>query len=346
MDIATPAPAERRPRWPWIAAAAVLVAAILGFAAYLAFGRDSGPDAHRRREVLPRWAHRRAHQRRRQHADHQLVGRPDQEHHRHPDRGVRARLPEDAGGGAGAHPVDAGAGRAADGRVGRVHGGVDVPPGRRPGHHHRGEVARTRRKSRPPRSLGEGGSLFGSGVNQVGESLEYAVGVVAEESDPNVAGVAEQSTNASGPMAVIDDEGPRLGLATSTDRAPAALSIMQTPSLGGRESVSLGVLIALRSAFWPSPSTARADLYRSTDRAEGRSIVFIHVHKFVPLRWLKRLRGKLPRSVGRPVVSATQAPSKMLARAPCLRTRTIAHTGTSAIGVRQVPGDCTRAGTA
>jgi hypothetical protein len=43
MDIATPAPAARRPRWPWIAAAAVLVAAILGFAAYLALGRDSGP---------------------------------------------------------------------------------------------------------------------------------------------------------------------------------------------------------------------------------------------------------------------------------------------------------------
>lgn len=43
MDIATPAPAARRPRWPWITAAAVLVAAILGVAAYLAFGRDSGP---------------------------------------------------------------------------------------------------------------------------------------------------------------------------------------------------------------------------------------------------------------------------------------------------------------
>lgn len=43
MDIATPAPATRRPRWPWITAAAVVLAAILGFGAYLAFGRDSGP---------------------------------------------------------------------------------------------------------------------------------------------------------------------------------------------------------------------------------------------------------------------------------------------------------------
>lgn len=42
MDIATPPPATRL-RWPWIAAAVVLVA-VLGFGAYLAFGHDSGPS--------------------------------------------------------------------------------------------------------------------------------------------------------------------------------------------------------------------------------------------------------------------------------------------------------------